>query len=186
MAILSLSPLAGFGQTSGTGLIVGSVTNESTQKVLERASVTVAGTNLSALTAADGSFRLVGVPAGAQTVRIGYAGLDDKVATVSVAPGVTATLDVALKGDVLQLSAFHVAAEREGNAYANIVTREYKNHRTVFDAEARYTLSPRYTLSLAGRNVTEAEEGQHFFDGRSTRLGTGGGTALTLTLAARF
>lgn len=68
----------------------------------------------------------------------------------------------------------------------NIVTREYKNARTVYDAEVRYSFSPRYTLSLAGRNVTEAEEGQHLLDGRSTRLGTGGGTALTLTLAARF
>ena len=68
----------------------------------------------------------------------------------------------------------------------NIVTREYKDSRTVYDAEIRYTFSPRYTLSLAGRNVSEEEEGQHFFDGRSTRTGTGGGTALTLTLAARF
>ena len=68
----------------------------------------------------------------------------------------------------------------------NIVTREYKNARTVYDAEVRYSFSPRYTLSLAGRNVTAAEEGQHLLDGRSTRLGSGGGTALTLTLAARF
>ena len=72
------------------------------------------------------------------------------------------------------------------DAPVNIVTREYKNARTVYDAEVRYNFSARYTLSLAGRNVTEAEEGQHLFDGRSTRLGTGGGTALTLTLAARF
>ncbi len=78
-AILSLSPHAGFGQTSGTGIIVGSVSNESTRKVLERATVTVAGTNLSALTAADGSFRLVGVPAGAHTLQIGYAGLAGSV-----------------------------------------------------------------------------------------------------------
>ena len=68
----------------------------------------------------------------------------------------------------------------------NIVTSEYKDQRSVCDAEIRYTISPRYTLSLAGRNVTKTEEGQHFIDGRSTRTGTGGGTALTLTLAARF
>jgi iron complex outermembrane recepter protein len=68
----------------------------------------------------------------------------------------------------------------------NLTTNEFKDARTVYDAEIRYKLSPRYTLSLAGRKVTEAEEGQHFADGRATRTGTGGGTALTLTLSARY
>ncbi len=68
----------------------------------------------------------------------------------------------------------------------NLATNEFKDARTVYDAELRYKLSPRYTLSLAGRNVSEAEEGQHFADGRATRTGTGGGTALTLTLSARY
>ena len=53
------------------------------------------------------------------------------------------------------------------------MTREYKDARTVYDAEIRYSISPRYTVSLAGRNVSEEEEGQHFFDGRATRTGTG-------------
>ena len=81
---------------------------------------------------------------------------------------------------------FKLLANFVDDAPVNIVTREYKDARKVYDAEIRYSFSPRYTLSLAGRNVGEAEEGQHFFDGRATRTGTGGGTALTLTLAARF
>ncbi len=68
----------------------------------------------------------------------------------------------------------------------NLNTNEFKDARTVYEAEVRYRINSRYTLSLAGRNVTEAEEGQHFADGRATRTGTGGGAALTLTLAARF
>lgn len=135
-SILLLSPVAGFGQTAGTGTIVGSVSNESNQKVLERATVTVVGTNLSALTAADGSFRLVGVPAGAQKVQIGYAGLEDKVATVSVAPGAAATLDVALKSEVLQLAAFSVSGEPEGNAYAVQQQRNAESQRNVVSADA--------------------------------------------------
>jgi len=46
--------------------------------------------------------------------------------------------------------------------------------------------SPRYYAFARCRNVTEAEEGQHFVDGRSTRLGTGGAPPSRLTLAARF
>ena len=135
-AIFSLSPVTGLGQTSGTGAITGSVTNGSTQKVLERATVSVAGTNLVALTAADGSFRLVGVPAGAQTVQIGYAGLEDKTVTVSVAPGAIATVDVALKSDVLQLTEFRVAGEREGNAYAIQQQKNAESQRNVVSADA--------------------------------------------------
>ncbi len=77
-------------------------------------------------------------------------------------------------------------ANRTDDILLNLNTNEYKDARTVYEAEVRYRISPRYTLSLAGRNVSEAEEGQHFADGRATRTGTGGGAALTLTLAARF
>ncbi|MBI5694030.1 MAG: TonB-dependent receptor [Verrucomicrobia bacterium] len=112
------------------------MTNGSTQKVLERATVSVVGTNLAALTAADGSFRLVGVPAGVQTVQIGYAGLEDKTVTVSVAPGVTATVEIALKSEVLQLTEFRVAGEREGNAYAIQQQKNAESQRTVVSADA--------------------------------------------------
>ena len=114
----SISPDTGLGQASGTGAIAGSVKNESTQKVHERATVAIAGTNLVGLAAADGSFRLIGVPAGAQTVQIGYPGLKDKPVTVSVAPVAATTVDVALKSDVLQIPEFRVTGKREGNAYA--------------------------------------------------------------------
>jgi iron complex outermembrane receptor protein len=63
--------------------------------------------------------------------------------------------------------------------------QEQSNERLVHDAEIRYNFSPRYTLSLAGRNVLEAEEGGSQF-GRAIRTGTGGGSALTLTFGARF
>jgi TonB-dependent receptor len=83
---------------------------------------------------------------------------------------------------------FYVAlrANHADDILLNLTTNEFKDARTVYEAEVRYRLSPRYTLSLAGRNVTESEEGQHLADGRATRTGTGGGAALTLTLAARF
>src|SRR5262245_40012786 len=102
-----------------TGTISGMVVNATTQKVLERAVVTVEGTNLSAITEADGRFRLVGVPAGPRSVAANYTGLEESRATVNVVAGTVATADFALKlGDVVQLTAFRVAGEPEGNAYA--------------------------------------------------------------------
>ena len=134
--LFAFSPATGRAESTEIGTIGGSVTNETTRKVLERATVSVAGTNLVALTAADGSFRLVGVPAGAQTVQIGYAGLEDKTVTVSVAPGATTTVDVALKSDVLHLTEFRVAGEREGNAYAIQQQKNAESQRNVVSADA--------------------------------------------------
>lgn len=181
VALFSLLSAAGWTQSAAVGTIAGSAVNDATRKVLERATVTVAGTVLATLTAADGTFRLGGVPAGPQQVLVGYAGLEDAAVSVVVAAGGVATVNVALKSEAVQLLANFV-----DDTPINIVTREDKDARQVYDAEIRYRFTPRYTLSLAGRNVTEAEEGQHLFAGRATRTGTGGGTALTLTLAARF
>src|SRR5687767_14227633 len=83
LCVFSL-PVVGLGQSPVSGVVVGFVINESTQKVLERATVNVAGTNLSTLTAADGSFRLVGVPTGPQQIQVGYTGLQDATTTVTV------------------------------------------------------------------------------------------------------
>lgn len=123
-------------QNSGTGTIVGSVTNQATQKVLERATVTVVGTNLSTHTGADGTFRLSGVPAGSQTLQVGYTGLEDAMVTVTVASGAVATASVDLKSDVVQMAAFRVASEAEGNAYAVQQQRNAESQRTVVSADA--------------------------------------------------
>jgi iron complex outermembrane receptor protein len=121
---------------TGTGTIVGSAINDSTQKVLERATVTVIGTNLITLSAADGSFRLIGVPAGPQKVQVGYAGLEDEIAAVSVVPGGVATVNFALKSEVVQMSEFRVSTEREGNAYAIQQQKLAESLRNVVSADA--------------------------------------------------
>jgi len=45
------------------------------------------------------------------------------------------------------------------------------------------SISSRHRLSLAGRNITEADEGGSQI-GRAIRTGAGGGPALTLTLGS--
>src|SRR5688572_26337437 len=108
-ACLFLSPA--LGQSTGTGTISGTVFNTTTQKMLERAAVTVAGTNLSAQTLSDGTFRLYNVPAGDHELVVSYAGLDDAKVPVKVAGGETATVEVPLKSAIYELDAFKVSAE---------------------------------------------------------------------------
>ncbi|WP_414663620.1 TonB-dependent receptor [Horticoccus sp. 23ND18S-11] len=134
--LLSVLPAAVRAQAGGTGTVVGTVSNEATRKVLERATVTLVGTGQSTLTAADGSFRLPGVPAGAQKIQVGYAGLEDATVAVAVASGGVTTASVALKSDVVRLSEFRVASEPEGNAYAIQQQKNAESQRTVVSADA--------------------------------------------------
>lgn len=129
-------PLAAKAQSTGT--VTGSVFNASTQKVLERAVVTVEGTSLSTYTLPDGRFRLTGVPAGEQKLVVGYAGLEDASVSVTVAAGGTVRADVSLKAAdaVLQLETYTVAAEPEGNAYAVQQQKVAETQRSVVSADA--------------------------------------------------
>lgn len=136
--VLGTLSLPAVAQVAGTGVVAGTVINAGTQKVLERAVVSVAGTDLSTFTLPDGRFRLSGVPAGDHNLVITYAGLEDTTIPVSVRAGETVTAEAALKreGPVLQLDTYTVSAEPEGNAYAVQQERTAETLRNVVSADA--------------------------------------------------
>ncbi len=107
---------------STTGAIEGRVFNAATGATLGNARVLVEGTDRSAVTEADGSYRLTGVPAGAARVSVNYVGLERQTATVNVAAGAVAARDFELTrsaaGETVQLSEFTVVADREMSAQA--------------------------------------------------------------------
>ncbi len=109
-------------QGPATGTITGRILNQGTGEYLRSAAVAVVGTDLATVAEAGGVFTLSNVPAGPQRVSISYVGLDPKEETVNVVAGQTAKLDVSLTSaayaEILKLSQFVVAAEREGNAKA--------------------------------------------------------------------
>jgi iron complex outermembrane recepter protein len=78
-------------------------------------------------------------------------------------------------------------ANYNGAKPTNILGRPFAqtDSRLTYDGEIRYILSPTYTLSLSGRNITSEWEGGSQL-GRVVRTGNGGGTAITLTLLGRF
>src|SRR5687767_10406079 len=78
-AFLAFAPLTSVAQAQGTtGTITGRVLNETSGEYLRNAVVTVVGTTITATAGDGGNYRLFDVPAGAQTLRFTYAGLETK------------------------------------------------------------------------------------------------------------
>ena len=75
-ALLALSSTALRAQS--TGIVNGTVVDGSTGKYLEGAEVSVDGTALHTVTAREGDFTLLDVPAGARTLTVSYPGLETK------------------------------------------------------------------------------------------------------------
>ena len=79
-----------------TGSIAGKVTDATTQQPLANVEVAIAGTPNRELSKSDGTFRLVGIRAGAHRVRATRIGYGSQFQDVTVAVGGAATLDLAL------------------------------------------------------------------------------------------
>jgi TonB-linked SusC/RagA family outer membrane protein len=86
-----------------TGTVSGTVIDEQTRQPLADAQVVVVGTQLSAVTRADGRYSITGVPAGSRTVRATRIGYATAVATVNVVSGQAAVASLALRGQALLL-----------------------------------------------------------------------------------
>ncbi len=126
---------ATFAQTTGT--VQGRVYNPTSQEYVRNAEVRLAGTNQVTYTESDGTFTLSNVPAGAATVTITYTGYNTVNESVTVTAGQTATREINLVstqagkvGEVIQLQAFTVSSEREGNAKAIMEQRRNMNITT--------------------------------------------------------
>jgi iron complex outermembrane receptor protein len=117
--------------------IQGTVLNQNTNRILERATVQVQGTAFQTLTDKDGSFRLAGLPAGTYTLVASYAGLDDVTKTVSLTGDQTAKSDFELTaGEVYSLGQFVVSSTVEGSAYAVNQQRRAESSRSVTSIDA--------------------------------------------------
>lgn len=107
-----------------SGAITGRVFNPATGEYVRNAEVRVAGTSLATATEVGGYYRLNNVPEGPVTVTVNFTGYTPVSETVNVTAGQTATRDFELtstqqrSGDTIQLEAYVVSSEREGNAKA--------------------------------------------------------------------
>jgi iron complex outermembrane receptor protein len=129
-------------QTTGSGVITGRIFNPATEEYVGNAEVAVRGTNLSTVTASDGSYRLGNVPAGEATLTVDFTGYRTETAVVSVTPGQVATHDFTITpatrdGDkVVQLETYRVSSAREGSAKAIMDQKASMNISNVVASEA--------------------------------------------------
>jgi iron complex outermembrane recepter protein len=124
----------------GTGTIQGRVYNPTTQQYVRNAEVRIEGTNQVTATESDGSFTFNNVPAGPARITISYTGYATATETLTISAGQTATREINLASTeagvskagegVVQLQAFTVSSEREGNAKAIMDQRRNMNITT--------------------------------------------------------
>lgn len=133
-ASLFAAPLAA--QTPETGTVVGQVT-DSAGGALPGATVSVDGTALSTVTDVAGAYRLVRVPAGAQTLTIRYFGFQPQTASVAVQAGESLRQDVRVDLVPVVGETLTVAAEPilEGQARALNQQKSAINIRNVVAAD---------------------------------------------------
>ena len=119
---ICLVPSLLLAQAAATGTIAGRVENGSTGHYLDKAHVTVDGTNIEALTNQFGEYRLEGVPAGPAKVKVFYTGLEAQESLVTVSGGSTTESNFTLNpagqenkpgSGPLVLDAFVVAARKD-------------------------------------------------------------------------
>src|SRR6476661_6815382 len=104
---VSAIPLAAVAQ--GRGVVTGTVRAQDGAP-LAGARVSVAGTNLRAQTAQDGTYRIVTVPAGSHDVSAIMLGFSPQTKRVVVADGQTVTANFSLQQTALQLGGVVVTA----------------------------------------------------------------------------
>lgn len=128
------SPLA----AQGTGVIRGRVIDSGTQRPIENAQVTIAGTGLRVVTNASGEYTITGAPPGSRDVSVRRIGYSRATKTVSVGSGATATVDFSISPAASQLDAVVItgtggAVEKRtlGNSISTINAAELTDRNTV-------------------------------------------------------
>jgi TonB-dependent receptor len=119
-ALLVWLPLlaGGLAAQSGTGTVVGYVTDSATRKALQGAVVSVAGTHAVAHTDGEGRFTLPALPTGRRRLEIDYVGLDPMSHEVDILAGQTQTVSISLSSEALKLEPVVVAAAARGQSLA--------------------------------------------------------------------
>ena len=139
-----------------TGTVTGRVQNVVTGNYLNKARVSVKGTDLVAYTDEFGNFRLVDVPAGPTTLEVFYTDLDVQQVPVTISPGATIERNIELTSrarygatDVVKLDSFRVTSDKETDARA-IATNEQR-----FASNIKNVMATDELGDVLGSNVGE-------------------------------
>ena len=134
-----LWPVLATAQPAATGAIQGRVYNPAAKEYVGNAEVRLEGTNQVTFTESDGSFRFDNVAPGQASITVNYSGYNSVKESFTVTAGQPAVREINLtstegaphkEGEVIQLAAFTVESEREGNSKAVMAQRRNMNITT--------------------------------------------------------
>jgi iron complex outermembrane recepter protein len=139
--ILRLVALIGIGMSAAqsyAATLQGTVLNKNTKRYLERATVQVLGTQLSAMTDKEGRFRIAGLAPGTHQISVTYAGLGELITPVTVGEEVSPRVVLELTSSDVYTMAEEVVVTSplEGNAYAINQQRKAESVRSVVSVDA--------------------------------------------------
>jgi len=135
LALLTASPLAA---QSGKGNLVGRVLDAETGQALSGAHVVVVGTNLGSLSGLDGRYTILGVPAGAHSIKVRYLGHGEKtIEGILVPAGGGIQQDITLESTAIMLEGITVSAAVERGT----VTASLNEQRTAVGVVSGTTAS---------------------------------------------
>ena len=126
-------------QQSATGTIQGRVYNPAAKEYVGNAEVRLEGTTQMTFTENDGAFRFDNVAAGPASITVNFTGYISAKEAFNVTPGLPAVREINLlttaeapkkDGEIIQLQAFTVSSEREGNSKAIMAQRRNMNIST--------------------------------------------------------
>jgi iron complex outermembrane receptor protein len=129
----------------GGGTIQGRVFNPVSKEYVRNAEVRLEGTDRIDYSENDGSFQFTNVPVGPATISVTFTGYTTAKETFNVTAGQTAVREITLtsasatsttaSNGIVQLQAFSVSSEREGNAKAIMAQRRDMNITTSVSSE---------------------------------------------------
>jgi TonB-dependent receptor len=137
VSLIVLSPHVEAAATSGTASLSGSVSSLETGNMLQGAIVELPTLNRQAITDNGGRFNLSGLPAGPVEIIVTYTGLKEERRKIVVGTDGQRPLTFELApSEIITLSKFTVASEREGNALAVTSQRNAPNIKNTIAMDA--------------------------------------------------
>jgi hypothetical protein len=110
-ALCALLGAAHAGAQEGTSALLVTATSQESGSPVPGARVSVVGTGIAGTTDARGTLRMVGVPAGVQTVEVRRLGYATRLKLVSLEPGRSSAVVFALEVEAIPVAAIRVEAE---------------------------------------------------------------------------
>ncbi|MDP2496371.1 MAG: SusC/RagA family TonB-linked outer membrane protein [Candidatus Palauibacterales bacterium] len=130
-ALLALGVFSGAPALAQQGAVTGTVTRSANQEPLDAAQVVVVGTGLGTITDAEGNYRITGVPAGEQQVRVQLVGYSTSTRTVTVQSGQAATANFRLSQSAVEMEQIVVT----GTGTGGVQQKKLGNTIGTIDAE---------------------------------------------------